>query len=468
VHIGEILIEQGHLTREGLEEALDWQVLYGGRLGTNLLELQLCEEEHLARALGKQHGCEVAWGNLEVDPALIGVIPPHIAQRDEMVPWKIDRRRLKFLVTRIDPGKLDELSYKAGKPCAAVVAPEFRVVNLLRAHYGAMRQMRALDFGVVPDEGRLGQRKKKAQEPKLQQPAELIDERAFNDIYAQVLAGRSAPDVPVGAAGEERAAEPAKADLPFSKAAPPPLSKGAPPPLDPWPQAPAEAAPAEPVAEAQEETTEKVVSEEPVIETLPEEAILGEAMPTPASVPRTPAPVWEAPPLPARTVDISPLGFEKALELLKTVQDRDSIARIVLRASRSKAERALLLLVQGNVVLGWDGLGEGLENGAAARIAVALGAPSAFDLVVKTRSHFLGPLQKTPLNIRFLAQTGKKVPLSSLVVPILHRERVSHVLYLDNGHKKQAPTDVGEMLILSQRIAQSVEALVVKRKAART
>ena len=84
------------------------------------------------------------------------------------------------------------------------------------------------------------------------------------------------------------------------------------------------------------------------------------------------------------------------------------------------------------------------------------------------RWHFLGPLQKTPVNVRFLAQLGKKVPLSSMIVPILHRGRVSHLLYLDNGHKQQAPTDIGEMLILSQRIAQSVEALVVKRKAGRT
>jgi len=501
VQIGEMLIEQGHLTREGLEEALDWQVLYGGRLGTNLLELQLCEEDHLARALGKQHGCEVAWGNLSIDPALIGLIPPHIAQRDEMVPWKIDRRRVKVLVTRIDPGKLDQLSYKIGKPCAAVVAPEFRVVNLLRAHYGAMRQMRALDFGVVPDEGRLSQRKRKQQQTAAPQgPAELIDEKAFNDIYAQVLKGRSASDVPVGAACGEGAAEPAKSvgraadavpappvkEPPPAKAAPPPPATRIPPPpvvnrtppeLEPWPEAPPEPAPPPPAAAAppaaapppavqeQEETTEKVVGQEAVIETLPEDAILGEVVPPPPPPP-TAAPGWEAS-LPARTVDVSPLPFEKAREMLKTVQDRDSIARIVLRASRSKAERALLLLVQGNVVLGWDGLGDGLENGAAARIAVALGAPSAFDLVVKTRSHFLGPLKKTPLNIRFLAQAGKKVPLSSLVLPILHRGRVSHVLYLDNGHKKQAPTDVGEMLILSQRIAQSVEALVDKRKATR-
>jgi len=51
---------------------------------------------------------------------------------------------------------------------------------------------------------------------------------------------------------------------------------------------------------------------------------------------------------------------------------------------------------------------------------------------------------------------------------VLHRGRVSYMLYLDNGHRQQAPTDVGEMLILSQRISQTVEALVDrKRKAVR-
>ena len=138
----------------------------------------------------------------------------------------------------------------------------------------------------------------------------------------------------------------------------------------------------------------------------------------------------------------------------------------MLRASRSKAARALLLQVQGGVALGWDGLGEGTEH--ARQVAMPLATESAFSLVVKTRSHYMGPLQKTPVNIRFLATLGKKVPLSALIFPILHRGRVSHMLYLDNGHKQQAPTDVGEMLILSQRIGQTVEALVErKRKTAR-
>src|SRR2546421_11122847 len=182
--IGEILIREGHLTQEGLEEALDWQVLYGGRLGTNLLELKLVEEEQLARALGKQLGAEVAWGELQVDPALVSAVPKHIADRQEMVPWKLEKRRLKVLCCEIKVGELDQLSYKVGRTCVPVIAPEFRVFQLLRLHYQATRQMRALDFGVVPEEGR---RKKPKGAKTVESTPELIDENAFNEIYNRII-----------------------------------------------------------------------------------------------------------------------------------------------------------------------------------------------------------------------------------------------------------------------------------------
>jgi hypothetical protein len=408
MRIGEILIRAGHLTQEALEEALEWQVLYGGRLGTNLLELKLVEEEHLALALGKQQSCDVAWGELQSEQGVIALLPKQIADRDEMVPWKMEKRRLKVLCSQIRLDRMDELGHKIGRSCLPVVAPEFRIFQLLRANYGAVRQMRALDFGVVPaDEGR---RKKTQESAPAAPPPELIDESAFNNLYNRVVQGGPAASDP-----------------------------GA------------------------------------TIETLPEEAILGESppddfWPPPAFFP-PPAPApssewgqgpasWEEPePAPRAKPDDSPLEFKKALKLLEGVSDRKAIAHIVLRASLGKAKRALLLQVQGEVAFGWDALGDGLEQ-AAQIVAIPLSAPSAFQLVVKTRSHFLGRLKKTPVNVRFLAQLGKKVPLSSLIVPILHRGRVSHLLYLDNGHKQQAPTDVGEMLILSQRIGQTVEKLV--------
>jgi len=452
--IGEVLIGAGHLTAEGLEEALDWQVLYGGRLGTNLLELKLVGEEQLARALGKQLGAEVAWGELQLDPALVPAIPRHIADRHEMVPWKLEKRRLKVLCCEIKVSELDQLSYKTGRTCVPVIAPEFRVYQLLRAHYQATRQMRALDFGVVPEEGR--RKKRKDPGKTIEAGPELIDEEAFNQIYNQVVQGRpSLAPVPAAAPPQQQPA--AKWTAQSATPAPP------------------VAAPVQPPAPAPEEEQLESLPEDAILEELPADAIIAEPVQQVAAAhaEHTPEPPlkrvsWDdvpaPPPPPAR--EESPLDFKQALKALEGVSDRDSIAHIVLRASRSKAARALLLQVQGGVAIGWDGLGEGTEN--ARQVAMPLSAESAFSLVAKTRSHYMGPLQKTPANIRFLATLGKKVPLSSLIFPILHKGRVSYMLYLDNGHKQQAPTDVGEMLILSQRIGQTVEALVErKRKAAR-
>ena len=430
--IGEVLIREGHLTQEGLEEALDWQVLYGGRLGTNLLELRLVGEEQLARALGKQLGAEVAWGELSMDPALVSAVPKHIADRQEMVPWKLEKRRLKVLCCEIKLSELDQLSYKTGRTCVPVIAPEFRIYQLLRANYQATRQMRALDFGVVPEEGRSKRRKRMDDKAKaLQQTPELIDESAFNELYNQVVQGRSGTTGPILPAVQQPAPAPEEEQI---ESLPDDAILG---------EVPADAIVAEPV--------QQVVAGQRVE---PEEPPLREV-------------TWDdvpAPPPPAR--DESPLDFKHALQALEGVSDRDAIAHIVLRASRSKAARALLLQVQGGVALGWDGLGEGTES--ARQVAMPLSTDSAFSLVAKTRSHYMGPLQRTPANIRFLATLGKKVPLSSLIFPVLHRGRVSYMLYLDNGHRQQAPTDVGEMLILSQRISQTVEALVDrKRKAVR-
>jgi hypothetical protein len=426
------------LTPDGLQEALDWQVLYGGRIGTNLLELKLTEEEHLARSLGKQLGVEVTWGNIEVDPAVIALIPKHIADRQEIVPWKLEKRRVKILCSQINVQVLDELSYKIGRTCVPVVAPEFRIFQLLRTHYQAQRQMRALDFGVVPEEGRAERKKKKAKEAgEVEAAPELIDEAAFNDIYSQLISPKPKPAPPPAPVEEQIEQLPDDAIL------------------EPLPEdAILEEVEAEPALPATGGARRPVV----------EEAAQENAHDTALDLQPLQAFHWEEPPPAKPARDESPLDFQHALQALAGVTDRDEIAHLVLRASRSRAARALLLQVQGAVAVGWDGLGEGLENGAAKGVAMPLASESAFSLVVKTRSHYLGPLQKTPSNIRFLAAIGKKVPKSSLIFPILHKGRVSHMLYLDNGHHQQAPTDVGEMLILSQRISQTVEELVQRKR----
>src|SRR6266851_1674780 len=54
LRIGEMLLEAGILTRQQLEEALNAQLIYGGKLGTNLVEHGFVTEEFLTSFLSKQ------------------------------------------------------------------------------------------------------------------------------------------------------------------------------------------------------------------------------------------------------------------------------------------------------------------------------------------------------------------------------------------------------------------------------
>jgi hypothetical protein len=47
------------------------------------------------------------------------------------------------------------------------------------------------------------------------------------------------------------------------------------------------------------------------------------------------------------------------------------------------------------------------------------------------------------------------------------RGKPVHLLYVDNGPDQLTPPDVGELLILSQSVARSYEALIRARQAAR-
>lgn len=58
--LGELLVAGGLLTTEQVEQALRAQVMWGARLGTNLVELGLIGLEDLSTYLGRQHGLPAA------------------------------------------------------------------------------------------------------------------------------------------------------------------------------------------------------------------------------------------------------------------------------------------------------------------------------------------------------------------------------------------------------------------------
>jgi hypothetical protein len=200
--------------------------------------------------------------------------------------------------------------------------------------------------------------------------------------------------------------------------------------------------------------------EQPVLtgEVLPDEAPVLEGQVVPA--PGTPvAPQPEA--------VLPPLQFAEAQAALQKVSDREDIARTVLQFARSKFRRALILSVQGDLLTGWQGQGKTVTTRAVRRIGVSLREDNTFKMVRDLRSHFIGPMKQTPGMQTFYELLGGGAPRTAVVLPLLVRGKPVHLLYLDQGPQKVTPPDIGELLIVSQGVTRSYEALIRKRQAAR-
>lgn len=148
--LGELLVAAGLLTAEQLERALRAQVMWGARLGTNLVELGLIELEELTRHLGHQHNLPAAFARHfeKVDRELQLLLPPEIAESFCCVPLMRTGARRDIVLAAASP-----LSRKAFTMIAAelfveparlivAIAPELRIRYQLERVYGIARSAR--------------------------------------------------------------------------------------------------------------------------------------------------------------------------------------------------------------------------------------------------------------------------------------------------------------------------------------
>ncbi len=86
--LGELLVAAKLLTAEQVEQALRAQVMWGGRLGTNLIELGFLDLDTLSVALGRLHGQPAALARHfeKADRALQQLLSPDVAERFSCVP----------------------------------------------------------------------------------------------------------------------------------------------------------------------------------------------------------------------------------------------------------------------------------------------------------------------------------------------------------------------------------------------
>jgi general secretion pathway protein E/type IV pilus assembly protein PilB len=136
--LGELLVRKGVLTRADLERALAEEIASGERLDRVLLRLGLASRHDLLRALGEQFHLDVVdLASIEVDPAVLALIPAKVAYRQRCVP--IARRDGVLTVATSDPyelAPLDELRLITGCAIEPALADEEELDKFIRAHYG--------------------------------------------------------------------------------------------------------------------------------------------------------------------------------------------------------------------------------------------------------------------------------------------------------------------------------------------
>ncbi len=145
IKLGTMLVQEGLISLQQLDEALKYQTIFGGRLGTNLIEMGVAEEEDIARVLSEKLRVPFTGSEelLNIPAELVRLIPRKIAQKYKVVPLRQEKKRLYLAM--VDPSDLravDEIGFISGYAIHPLVAPEVSLILALEKHYGIDRDVR--------------------------------------------------------------------------------------------------------------------------------------------------------------------------------------------------------------------------------------------------------------------------------------------------------------------------------------
>ena len=143
--LGDLLLQEGVISPAELEEALKYQVIFGGKLGTNLIEMGALEEGDITRTLSKKFGLPAIDADqiMKVNPEVIKLIPCEIAERYRVIPFRLEGRRLTLAMSNpTDLKGLDEIAFRTGFIIRPAVIAEVRMVIALENYYGIERERR--------------------------------------------------------------------------------------------------------------------------------------------------------------------------------------------------------------------------------------------------------------------------------------------------------------------------------------
>ncbi|MCX5894455.1 MAG: ATPase, T2SS/T4P/T4SS family [Proteobacteria bacterium] len=136
--LGEMLIDEGLITPEQLNKAIELQKNSGLRLGQVLIRMGLVSEEGMIATLGDQAGIPyVNLDNYIIDPKVLALIPENLARTFLIIPlFRIAHTLTIAMADPLNVKAIDEVRRRAGCEVDTAVSTEEQIRRAVDSCYG--------------------------------------------------------------------------------------------------------------------------------------------------------------------------------------------------------------------------------------------------------------------------------------------------------------------------------------------
>ena len=131
--LGEILIDWKVIKESALPDALQYGMDHGKRVGEALVELELCSEDDVAKALATQYGLEyIDLDKRAVNREALTLMPGKLIEDLQILPVGEEDNRLKIIITDpLDLESLDLLRFRLNRELSPALAPAGQVKRFI-------------------------------------------------------------------------------------------------------------------------------------------------------------------------------------------------------------------------------------------------------------------------------------------------------------------------------------------------
>lgn len=409
--LGELLIHNNLLTQAQLEEALQAQVIFGGKLGTILIEMGLLSEKVLGEALRQMIGfpCAQAEDMVNIPRPVIDIVSAELADKYKVIPLSVSGRKMTLAMANPkDIQAIDEISFRTGHIVLPMLALEVRLYFALEQYYGIKRPMRY----IAP-------------------PVNFREEPGANHILRDSERGKPAAPAAAGFPGTTLSG-----------------------------QAPHRSGPDQGIIDIPGAEDEDYLG-----------APGSEHIHVPTQRPTLPASAPVADPgeelEELEEIDDIEVTLADMTKRLVAATNRDDVADALIEYLGAHYARAVLFMVVAGQVTGWRAVRNRQPIPAIEQFQLPLTEASVLKTAVESNSFFLGPVPQSGANLALSTLLGKPVPTTAVMLPLAMLGRVVGLIYVDDPRMNMAEA-VAALQQVTGKALLTFELLILQNKILRT